>query len=141
MGMDVGAKALRQRRIELRSAADALMQSEVSTDVPTVCLLLFYSAECGLKERLIRRGNHMDTTGIPEHLHHDLRKLAKNLRIGGAIDLRALDRCRRHGRQDRVEVRELHEAWRYGVRIRTEDQALVSEVLRSLITWCEKDAV
>ncbi|MGW4367623.1 hypothetical protein ACWEKT_18445 [Nocardia takedensis] len=139
MGTGIGPKALKQRRIDMKAAAEALGTSAVGGDVATMCLLLFYAAECGLKERLIRRGNHRDTSGIKDDLHHDLRKLAKKLRIGPSVDLAALERCFRHDGSGRIDVPKLHEAWRYGDRICEVDQIGAGEALRSLITWCEKD--
>lgn len=50
MVLQVGVKALRRRRDQLRESADSIDSDESLGDVATVCLLLFYAAECGLKE-------------------------------------------------------------------------------------------
>lgn len=121
-------------------SADAVSGAVEPSDESTVCLLLFYAAECGLKERILRRGNHRSTQGVP--LTHNLRALAKNLRLPPSIgaQLDRLDRCRRKNPQlDKLAIHELHEAWRYGAKLNETDQKAAQEALRALIDWCRND--
>lgn len=75
MVIQVGVKALRKRRGQLRDSAEAIESNATPVDVATVCLLLFYAAECGLKERLLDRQGCRDTGAL--ETTHDLRELAK----------------------------------------------------------------
>jgi len=121
-------------------SADAIGGTVEASDESTICLLLFYAAECGLKERILQRGNHRSTQGVP--LTHNLRALAKELRLPPSIgaQLECLDRCRRKNLQrDKLAIHELHEAWRYGAKLNETDQKKAQEALRALIDWCRND--
>ncbi|GAA0538679.1 hypothetical protein GCM10011581_05750 [Saccharopolyspora subtropica] len=137
MVLHVGKKPLRSRRDQLRASADRVHGTR---DAATVCLLLFYAAECGLKERLLDRGGHSDTSALENT--HDLRKLAKDLRLPRMVSkhLERLQRCRLHrSRRNTVDVAELHQAWRYGAKLDAADEKEADAALRALISWCEQD--
>lgn len=140
MGVHVGKSALRQRRKELHSSANQLGGG---ADTATVCLLLFYAAECGLKERLLTRGGHRDTSALPDELlTHNLRYLAKDLRLPQELwrHLNHLRSCRRTDQHNAaIDIRELHEAWRYGAKLTDADNKDADTALRKLLTWCEQD--
>lgn len=104
---------------------------------PAANLLLCYGVECGLKAAILRRQN---VQVVPDELRiHNLRTLAKLLRIDGTV-VGALTRCRRkHDERTRVEHHELHQAWRYGVVLHVEDETCVLEALNSLSDWCRKE--
>jgi hypothetical protein len=136
MVLHVSARSLRRRRDQLRASADKLLANDPST----AYLLLFYAAECGLKERLIRRCNGRDTSVV--EATHDLRKLAKLLRLPGSIgdQLDRLHTCRLDpAKRGSVPLPELHQAWRYGAKLDTTDEERAQSALRALITWCEQD--
>ncbi len=140
MVLHVGPKALRRRRVELQGSAESVEARGELIDLATVGLLLFYSAECGLKERLlIRRGLRGTETLEPTH---DLRRLAKALNLPRALGAR-LDRiqsCRLHGPpHGSVALADLHQAWRYGAKLDVTDEKEAQEALRALIKWCERD--
>lgn len=138
MALDVGKKSLRKRRDQLRISADKV---DATDDAATVCMLLFYAAECGLKERLLDRGGHGDTSALKNT--HDLRTLAKELRLSKVVwkNVERLQRCRLHRgqRSDTVDAAELHQAWRYGAKLDATDEKEVDAALRALISWCERD--
>lgn len=140
MVLQVGVKALKQRRSELRVSADSVQQHNSQGDDATVGLLLFYAAECGLKERLLFRRAQRDTTALEPT--HDLRLLAKELRLSRPLSDR-LDRiqnCRLHAPGNKaVCLSDLHQAWRYGVKVHASDEKEAQTALRALITWCEQD--
>ncbi|MEU1040392.1 hypothetical protein ACFYP4_04120 [Streptomyces sp. NPDC005551] len=138
MVLPVGVHALRKRRAELRASADAVSGRG---DGASCGLLLFYAAECGLKERLLVRRGQRDTTALEPT--HDLRALAKELNLPRAIDvvLNRLQSCRLGGPDaGTLALSELHQAWRYGARLHAEDEKKAQELLRGLIDWCENDA-
>ncbi|GAA3964487.1 hypothetical protein GCM10022384_15510 [Streptomyces marokkonensis] len=109
-------------------------------DPAAVGLLLFYAAECGLKERLLVRRGLRDTNGLEPT--HDLRRLAKELNLPRALDelLSKLRSCRLHAPAGTsVALADLHQAWRYGAKLDGTDEKEATEALRALITWCERD--
>lgn len=137
MVLQVGMKALKGRRVQLRRSADAI---DGSGDSPTVCLLLFYAAECGLKERLLKRRGQRDSSALEPT--HDLRDLAKELRLPPSVSrrLERLQSCRLHQpTRGSVALADLHQAWRYGAKLHGEDEKAALEALRELLDWCEQD--
>ncbi|TMU94280.1 hypothetical protein [Streptomyces sp. DASNCL29] len=140
MVLHVGAKALRRRRDELRGSAESIEARGELSDLATVGLLLFYSAECGLKERLLCRQKLRGTEALEPT--HDLRKLAKALNLprtlGGRLD--RLQSCRLHASATKsIPLADLHQAWRYGAKLDVADEKEAQEALRALIKWCERD--
>ncbi|GLV78460.1 hypothetical protein Shyhy02_64600 [Streptomyces hygroscopicus subsp. hygroscopicus] len=101
---------------------------------------MFYSAECGLKERLLVRHKLPGTESLDPT--HDLRKLAKLLNLPRTLSVR-LDRlqsCRLHASaRGSVSLADLHQAWRYGAKLNEADEKEAQEALRALIKWCERD--
>ncbi|MFI8084016.1 hypothetical protein ACIF6L_24820 [Kitasatospora sp. NPDC086009] len=137
MVLHVGAHALRRRRMQLRDSAGRVAEGG---DAVTSCLLLFYAAECALKERVLIRKGLRDTSLLEPT--HDLWKLAKDLglprRLGAA--LRGMQNCRTAGQSAvNVAIADLHQAWRYGVKLHVEDEKRARDLLDELITWCEQD--
>ena len=127
--------ALRRRSDELLAAAER----ERAHDEATAALLLFYAAECGLKSVYMMRNNLKVTdeargpADSARSFSHDLRKLIQALNISRA-SIRptppiVMARSGLHG-----DPTVLHEAWRYGVRVR--DTSAVCDWLTSLIEWC-----
>ncbi|WAP56394.1 hypothetical protein [Streptomyces sp. S465] len=140
MVLHVGVKALRRRRDELRGSAESIEAHGELGDLATVGLLLFYSAECGLKERLLCRQKLRGTEALEPT--HDLRKLAKDLNLPRTLGAR-LDRlqsCRLHASGSKaIPLADLHQAWRYGAKLDAADEKEAQEALRALIKWCERD--
>jgi hypothetical protein len=138
----VSVGALRRRRDQLSSAADSVDANATQGDVATVCLLLFYAAECGLKAQLLLRQGHRNTTALEEDVQHDLRRLAKQLRLPRIVGAR-LDRlqsCKLSSSAgDTIALAELHQAWRYGAKLDPADEKEARETLRALISWCRQD--
>ncbi|MER8037823.1 hypothetical protein [Streptomyces hydrogenans] len=137
MVLHVGAHALRNRRRQLRDSAGRLADSG---DTVTSCLLLFYAAECALKERVLVRQGLRDTSYLEPT--HDLWKLARDLglpwRLGTA--LKGMQNCRAMGQPGvNVALADLHQAWRYGVKLHVEDEKKARDLLDELISWCEQD--
>jgi hypothetical protein len=134
MGVDVGVSDL------IRSYA-ALRDSAGSSSGSAARLLLFYSVECGLKAAYLGKNgaNGRSTADLPQKLrNHDLRALAKELRLGALADRLASCR-RRHDSECKVEHRELHQAWRYGAALHTDDEKAADAALKRLGEWCQKE--
>lgn len=138
--VDVGVRQLRRSRDRLERRADAAQNED---DPQTAGLMLFYSAECGLKAEILTRSGSRDTTQLPGQLRsHDLRELAKELRLP-ASSWNALTACRRRGARGGaaqaakpappVDSSSLHQAWRYGADLDPEDETRALQALRVLI--------
>ncbi len=137
MVLHVGVAALRRRRMQLRDSAGKVADGG---DTVTSCLLLFYAAECALKERVLARRGLRDTSHLEPT--HDLWKLAKELglprHLGAA--LKGMKNCRAAGQPGvNVALADLHQAWRYGVKLHVEDEKKARGLLDELISWCEQD--
>ncbi|WP_418155385.1 hypothetical protein [Actinoalloteichus caeruleus] len=136
MSIPVRAGDLSRSCRQLREAAESIKES------PPAHLLRYYAAECGLKHALLRRRNGRTTDDLPPQQRkgesgHDLRSLAKELRLADA-DYRELRACRRHG-SGSVRHHELHEAWRYGVRLDAEEERRAVAALDRLVQWAVKE--
>jgi hypothetical protein len=137
MALDVSVSDLVRSYASLRDAAD---QTVVG---PGGRLLLFYSTECGLKAAYL--GKHgiraQDTRSLPQDLrNHDLRRLAKALRIGRPGLDAGLSACRRRqSHHHPVDHHELHEAWRYGAPLHTDDEKRAVRALEILSDWCRNE--
>lgn len=135
MAVDVSVSELVRSYASLRDGAGG-------DPGPAGRLLLFYSVECGLKAAYLgKRGiNARDTRALPQALRsHDLRRLAKELRLSSAY-LTGLARCRRQQeRQHPVDPHELHEAWRYGAPLHESDEKRSISALEMLSDWCRAE--
>lgn len=135
VAVDVGVADLVRSHASLREAAG-------SATAESAYLLLFYSVECGLKAAYLgKRGmNAQSTRDLPPELRqHDLRRLAKELKLGGSLS-RQLSACRRrHNHALTVDHQDVHEAWRYGATLHTEDEKRVVRALGELSEWCRKE--
>lgn len=120
--------------------------------IETVCsyLLLFYAVECGLKSILLRQRRLTSTCQLDDaFLSHDFAPLIKELRlprsvIGKVGDTRDSSRPRLPSfRLDRDRsswsMSEAHQAWRYGVRVHSEDESKIVEWLNQVCIWVKEN--
>lgn len=132
MGVNVGPAALLANRDRLAKWGEQIADDQ--RDV--ACLLLFYAAECGLKAELLRRTGSRDSASLERS--HDLRSLARALNVPHSVMIGLTDCRARRDVNQRVPIRELHEAWRYGARLDPSDEKKALVALRSLISWCQQ---
>jgi hypothetical protein len=129
-------KTLRRRAHELNLSATR----ERDKDADTAALLLFYAAECGLKAIHMQRHNLKTTSDArgsvdcAEDYGHRIDKLINDLRIpksivSGAPSIMLV----RTG--DSAKVKHLHEAWRYGEKIKATET--IFEWLSSIVKWVD----
>lgn len=100
-------------------------------------LLLFYAAECGLKAVWLRRNNKKTSDEFPKDMQdrgHDLALWLKELRVGARIGPAPTLRLRDNSA---VHVSQAHEAWRYGVRLRPEDESGLRSWLIGVCKWIQ----
>lgn len=135
VAVDVGVADLVRNYVHLRDAADG-------SSAPSMHLLLFYAVECGLKAAVLGK-NGMSARGtesLPDELrNHDLRKLAKRLRIDSSTIGEFYSCRRKHDLTTTVAYHDLHQAWRYGASLNHDDERRATSVLENLSGWCKKE--
>jgi hypothetical protein len=135
MAVDVGVRDLVRSYATLRQDAAAQVNSAAR-------LLQFYSVECGLKAAVLGKNgmNAFSTRELRADLRtHDLRVLAKELRLSASV-AQQLPACRRRNNpQERVEHSQLHEAWRYGAMLDEDDEKTADTALSELSEWCRRE--
>ncbi len=135
MGVEVGVRDLVRSYVTLRDGSVAQVNSAGR-------LLQFYSVECGLKAAILgKNGTNARSTSdlAPELRTHDLRALAKELKLDASVASQLGSCRRRHNSLERVEHHQLHEAWRYGVVLNEDDEKAAETALGGLIEWCRKE--
>lgn len=106
-------------------------------------LLMFYAAECGLKSIWLRRNNLTGTDRIQDQTlltkdGHNFAIWIKKLRIPPTIGDKIPDfRLARGGSS--WDVGKAHQAWRYGVRMNSQDEKAVVEWLENLCSWIKEN--
>lgn len=134
--IDLSDKALRRRAFELAKAAD-----EVS-DGSSRALLLFYSAECGLKAIYMRRNSLKSTESSnaarsASSFSHRLDDLIVILRLPAAtVAPRPADLTVK-GAPQPAAVGELNQIWRYGGALAAHDA--VVNWLERIVTYLKKE--
>lgn len=117
-------------------------------EIEEICsyLLLFYAVECGLKSILLRQRRLTRTDQLNDSLiSHNFEPLIKELRlprsvVGNIGYTNDTSQMRIPGfRLDRDKsswsMSEAHQAWRYGVRVHSEDELKVIEWLNKVCAW------
>jgi hypothetical protein len=115
-------------------------------------LLLFYAVECGLKSILLRRKRMTSTAQIQDSalLSHDFAPLIKELRLPHSVvgdigytgeqSQPKLPNFRLHRDNSSWEMREAHQAWRYGIRVNSQDQKILIEWLEKVCIWIKENS-
>jgi hypothetical protein len=135
MAVEVGVRDLVRSYAVLRDSATAQVNSASR-------LLQFYSVECGLKAAILGKNGSSarGTQDLRDDLRtHDLRTLAKELRLGASVAKDLVGCRRRHDPRERVEPHQLHEAWRYGAALQEDDEKAADGVLSQLSEWCRRE--
>lgn len=119
------------------------------------CLLRFYAAESGLKyllskgERVphrheIARDDHNEET--VEGFGHNVRAMARRLRVPAAAGVGQLGKTYRlaggykqRGIVQSFPVAQTHEAWRYGLVVKPNDQCELETGLVALTDWIDQE--
>lgn len=140
------SKAIPVTRQELARAWRHLRQASRATPRQAPHrLLVFYAVECGLKAVWLQQKNKEVLEGADiALLGHDLNQLFKDLCIGHqlaalprVITLKPLERPSPRARCGGVDV--LHQAWRYGVEVKTPDDIEIEQQLDKLNEWIAKE--
>ena len=121
---------------ELRNAFHGHRKVATGGSTESHSLLLFYAAECGLKAAWLHRNRKLTSDDFPDSLtsrSHDLSMWLKELRVGARMGVPPTLRLARDNHS--LHISQVHEAWRYGVRVRLEDEASLRTWLERVCTW------
>ena len=124
---------------QLRNAFQAHLLCD-GVKVPTSrYLLLFYAVECGLKMTYLRKRNLLSTDKIPVAAFHghDLTAWVKELQIP-AKSISGKSRFRHKPSDVPQDITQVHQVWRYGAKMVTEDEADVVKWLNSVASWIKE---
>ncbi len=127
---------------ELRRAFHAHRNAATKTSGIASYLLLFYAAECGLKSIYLDQNDLTKTDRIQDQAMlskngHDLRIWIKQVntypkKIEEAPHFRIND-------GSNLDISKAHQAWRYGVRIKEEDEQKLVKWLENLCNWIKEN--
>ena len=132
----VGVSELRQAFHAHRAAAD-------KTQGISSHLLLFYAVECGLKSIYLREKKLPNTAKLPDSTllskdGHNLDRWVKELKISASQVGKTPDfHLATSG--DILNIEKVHQAWRYGIRIKPEDEKKLVEWLNSICNWIKEN--
>jgi hypothetical protein len=112
-------------------------------------LLLSYAVECGLKSILLKRQRLTSTDQIRDQnlLSHNFAPLIKELRLPASVVGHMDDQSPlklptfyldKGGSP--LNMSEAHQAWRYGIRIKSEDQERLIEWLKKVCLWVKENS-
>lgn len=126
---------------ELRRAFHAHRNAATKTSGIASYLLLFYAAECGLKSIYLDENNLFTTNRISDSMlsqyGHDLNTWVKQVntypkKIEEAPHFHIND-------GSNLDISKAHQAWRYGVRIKEEDEQKLVKWLENLCNWIKEN--
>lgn len=126
---------LRAGTEELRQAFWYHVHFAGAADAPSSRLILFYAVECGMKAAWLRRKGMRHTDQIPDSLRlhgHDLRQWAKALHLPATLELPGQVRLSRSPGAESAGCAQVHEAWRYGIRLHEADEKALMNALQGL---------
>ncbi len=132
----VGFSDLRQAFHAHRRAAQEIKDS------PSY-LLLFYAAECGLKSIWLKQKKLQTTEQIPDPTllskdGHNLDRWVKELKIS-ARHVKSTPSFHLASDGSTLHIEKVHQAWRYGIRIKFEDEKILVEWLNSICNWIKEN--
>lgn len=102
-------------------------------------LLLFYAAECGLKSIWLKRKKLLTTANIPDQAllskdGHNLDRWIKELKIS-ANQVGATPHFHLTKDGSILDITKAHQVWRYGIKIRPEDEKKLVEWLKNICNY------
>ncbi|NEP25067.1 MAG: hypothetical protein F6K49_24695 [Moorea sp. SIO3I6] len=134
---------------QLKQAFHKHLAAHTSVTGSSSYLLLFYAAECGLKSICLRRNNLRSTKYFQDPIKnygHNLDMWCKELNIN-ACKLTFKTKTENKstpsfhlacGGSSR-NIGAAHQAWRYGITIKTEDEEYLIDWLHQLCNWIEEN--
>lgn len=130
---------------ELRQAFHAHRQSAAAAQIKPISayLLLFYAVECGLKSIWLKQNKLQTTEQIPDSTllskdGHNLDRWVKELKISASQVGATPDFYLKKGGSS-LKIEKAHQAWRYNIRIKPEDEKVLVEWLNSICNWIKEN--
>lgn len=130
---------------ELRQAFHTHSQSAAAEKIKHISayLLLFYAVECGLKSTWLKQNRLQNTEQIPRQTPlyedgHNLDIWVKELKIS-ASQVSATPDFRLEKGGSSLNIGKAHQAWRYGIQIKAEDEKVLFEWLNSICKWIKEN--
>lgn len=114
-------------------------------DGPSSYLLYFYAIECGLKYLLVRYSSCQRTDEFdkdhPIHTHN-LGKIIKKLKVSRSIVSEDPQHFRLRSDKDKnYGIHECHQAWRYGISIKTQDEESIIKYFDKIAEWIRRKII
>ena len=126
---------------ELRRAFNIHRSLANPLDSNSHYLILFYAIECGLKYAYLRENRFSSTDQDREKFEkyrHDITGWLAELRIPRQrLSLR--NNFHYKQRNGQSPIKEIHEAWRYGILINEDDEDEIVSTLKKLESWIEEN--
>ena len=136
------SKIIHSGKSELRRAFHAHRHAATKTSGIASYLLLFYAAECGLKSLYLNENNLTKTDRIQDQAMlsqygHDLSTWVKQVntypnKIEPAPHFHIED-------GSNLDISKAHQAWRYGVKIKSQDEQNIVKWLENLCNWIKEN--
>jgi hypothetical protein len=140
-----GSKKIHVGVSELRQAFHTHHQSATAEQIKQISayLLLFYAVECGLKSIWLKQNKLQTTEQIPDPTllskdGHNLDRWVKELKIS-ARQVSATPDFHLEKGGSSLNIEKAHQAWRYGIRIKPEDERVLFEWLNSICNWIKEN--
>ncbi len=128
---------------ELRKAfnahKDAIREEKSISDY----WLLFYAVECGLKSIWLQRKNLRNTNQVKDKSFlskygHNLDKWVKKLKVAPSISCNTPNLYLAGGGAN-LDIEKAHQAWRYGIGMKSEDEKVVVGWLKNVCNWIKEN--
>ncbi|NET56582.1 MAG: hypothetical protein F6K47_10550 [Symploca sp. SIO2E6] len=128
---------------QLRQAFYAHLGVSQKTQGMASNLLLFYAVECGIKSVWLRSNRLHTTNDISDQTllskdGHNLDRWRKELRIA-ASQVSQAPHFRLSSGGSTLDVEKAHQAWRYGIRMDSQDEKVLVEWLENLCDWIKEN--
>jgi hypothetical protein len=136
---------------ELRQAFHSHLGAFPQTTGISSHLLLFYAAECGMKSIWLRRNRLRTTDDIAEPTllsrdGHNLDRWRKELKIPASqlpfttqTENKKIPTFHLERGGSSLDVEKAHQAWRYGIRLKPQDEKDLVEWLKNLCNWIKEN--
>ncbi|MEX6779947.1 hypothetical protein [Limnospira fusiformis] len=128
---------------DLRQAFHTHFQSAEQIKHISAYLLLFYAVECGLKSIFLKRNQLRTTAQIPDptllsESGHNLDRWVKELKISASTISQTPNFHLAKGGST-LNIEKAHQVWRYGIKIKPEDEKVLVEWLNSISQWIKEN--
>ena len=128
---------------QLRQAFNAHLFASKQTQGMASNLLLFYAVECGIKSVWLRRNRLQTINDISDQTllskdGHNLDRWRKELRIS-ASQVAQAPHFHLASDGSNLDIEKAHQAWRYGIRINSQDEKELVKWLENLCDWIKEN--